>query len=276
MPKLSRILIYPIKSISGISVENWPLDHKGLRFDREWMLVDPELNFLSQRQLPAMALIKTQISEQQLIVSAPQQADLHLPLTISGHEPRLSVTVWHDRCEAIAISDHADAWFSNVLQRPCRLVRHAPDDIRRVDPDYALPQDQTAFSDGFPLLLLGEQSLTALSQAVGQDLNMLRFRPNLVVDDCAAYAEDYWRRIQIGDIQLRLPKPCSRCSVPAIDPLNAQIGKEPLTTLNRMRRANGKVYFGQNALHDQTGRLQVGDTLTVLESGIQQPDLSRI
>jgi uncharacterized protein YcbX len=89
----------------------------------------------------------------------------------------------------------------------------------------------------------------------------------LVISGCDAYAEDFWREIQIGNIDFRLPKPCSRCSVPAINPNTAEVGKEPLTTLNRLRKANGKIYFGQNALHNSCGELKMGDAVIVKRRG---------
>jgi uncharacterized protein len=110
-----------------------------------------------------------------------------------------------------------------------------------------------------------------LNQAMQLDLAMARFRPNLVVSGCDAYAEDFWRQITIGNIGFRLPKPCSRCSVPTIDPVTGKTGKEPLTTLNRLRKWQNKVYFGQNALHDDLGVLSVGDNVQINLTGTQQP-----
>lgn len=273
MPTLSQIIVYPIKSAAGISVERWPLDQCGLKFDRHWMLIDENHHFLSQRQLPKMALIQVRIDEQQLIVSAPGQSDLPIPLAPAPDAQAVDVEIWHDQCVGLTVSAMADQWFSAFLQRSCRLVSHAPTDVREVDPDYALPQDQTAFSDGFPMLLIAENSLNALNEAMALDFSMARFRPNLVVSDCPAYAEDSWRRIEINNIRMRLPKPCSRCAVPTIDPLTAETGKEPLTTLNRLRKWNGKVYFGQNVLHDQIGWIQIGDRVAIVESGAPQPPL---
>lgn len=273
MPILSEIFIYPVKSLAGIRVEHWPVDHKGLLYDRKWMLIDGDRQFLSQRRLPKMALIKTRIEDQQLILSAPNQADLALPLQAQDGDD-IEVVVWHDQCIAKTCGDNADAWLSDFLQTDCRLVYQTDDDIRKVDPNYALDSDQTSFSDGFPFLIVSENSLNALNQAMPLAIDIIRFRPNLVVTDCDSYAEDTWRRLTINDIGFRLPKPCSRCSVPTIDPLTAETGKEPLTTLNRLRKWQNKVYFGQNALHDKLGSLSVGQTVLIDEIGEPQPPLS--
>lgn len=236
------------------------------------MLIDEHGQFLSQRSLPKMALIKTALTSEQLVLSAPNQPDLSLSLAPTGGEI-IDSTIWHDQCAARHISKEADLWFSRFLEADCRLV-YLPDEvIRPVDTEYALATDQTSFSDGFPFLLIGENSLVALNQAMQLDLSMARFRPNLVIAGCPSYAEDSWREIRIGDINFRLPKPCSRCSVPTIDPETAQTGKEPLTTLNRLRKWQNKVYFGQNAIHDQCGTLSVGNSVKITQLGKNQPPL---
>jgi len=272
MPILSQIHVYPVKSLAGFQVQNWPVTRTGLQYDRQWMLVDEQGKFLSQRRLPKMALIKTRIADQQLVLSAAGQSDLVLPLHGNAGEV-LPVEVWGDVCQAQHCGEQADAWLSRILNAPCRLVYHPDDQVRPVDPDYANIGDETAYSDGFPFLLVSEASLAALNAAMSLNLAMIRFRPNLVVADCLAYAEDYWRQVAMNGIRFRLPKPCSRCSVPTIDPDTAETGKEPLTTLSRLRQWQKKVYFGQNALHDNLGVLQVGCEVQVLESGVAQPPL---
>jgi uncharacterized protein len=269
---LSDIYIYPVKSLAGIRVSSWPVVETGVKYDRKWMLIDADRQFLSQRRLPKMALIKTVLTENTLILSALGMDALSLPL-----EPMpgdiINSTIWHDQVDTIAVSVEADEWFSRFLNVECRLVYQPDAVIRPVNPDFANPEDQTALSDGFPFLLVSENSLAALNQAMQLDLAMARFRPNLVVSGCDAYAEDFWRQITIGNIGFRLPKPCSRCSVPTIDPVTGKTGKEPLTTLNRLRKWQNKVYFGQNALHDGLGVLSVGDSVQINLTGTQQPPL---
>ncbi|MDD2759767.1 MAG: MOSC domain-containing protein [Methylomonas sp.] len=272
MPLLSQIYIYPIKSLAGIGVESWPVDVNGLRYDRKWMLVDDQQQFLSQRRLPKMALLKPSITEDGLSVSAPGQDDLKLPLQ-STDGSDIEVRIWHDLCLAMTVSDLADDWFSRFLGTRCRLVYHPDNRRRQIDQRYARPTDQTAFSDGFPFLIVSENSVNALNAALTQKVGVNRFRPNLVVSECEAYAEDAWRRIGINGIEFRLPKPCSRCAVPGIDPETAQSDKEPLATLSRLHNWEKQVYFGQNALHDQGGELAVGNRVDILETGPRQPPI---
>ncbi len=269
---LSQINIYPVKSLAGINLNSWPVTEKGLKYDRKWMLIDHNRQFLSQRVLADMALINTALTDKYLILSAPEMENLYLDLDPFEGEV-ISSTIWHDQCNALGVSKEADQWLSQFLKQDCRLVYQPDDLVRPVDPDYAKPGDKVAFSDGFPFLIVSENSLSTLNNQMQLNLPMTRFRPNLVISGCPEYAEDSWRIISIGTIDFRLPKPCSRCSVPTIDPETARTGKEPLTTLNRTRKWQNKVYFGQNALHDQTGHLTVGDRITVKLTGPNQPPL---
>jgi len=267
---LSEIIIYPVKSLTGISVGTWPVITTGLLYDRKWMLIDTERQFLSQRKLPKMALIKTALTDTHLILSASGMESLLIPLFQTDGE-MVNSKVWHDQCDARSVSLEADQWLSHFLKIECRLVYQPDEMIRKVDPNYAYPTDNVAFSDGFPFLIISESSLASLNQEMQLNLSMSRFRPNLVISGCPGYAEDSWREISIGAIDFRLPKPCSRCSVPAIDPETAEIGKEPLTTLSRIRKWDNKIYFGQNALHNQRGLLTIGDTVKVKVMGAKQP-----
>jgi len=269
---LSEIIIYPVKSLTGISVGTWPVITTGLLYDRKWMLIDTERQFLSQRKLPKMALIKTALTETHLILSASGMESLLIPLFQTDGE-MVNSKVWHDQCDARSVSLEADQWLSHFLKIECRLVYQPDEMIRQVDQNYAYPTDNVAFSDGFPFLIISESSLASLNQEMQLNLSMSRFRPNLVISGCPGYAEDSWREISIGAIDFRLPKPCSRCSVPAIDPETAEMGKEPLTTLSRIRKWDNKIYFGQNALHNQRGLLTIGDAVKVKVMGAKQPPL---
>lgn len=269
---LSAINVYPVKSLAGISVDNWPVDSTGLRYDRQWMLIDENNSFLSQRKIPKMALIKTAIRNERLILSTPDGSQIQLPLHPAITE-KVKISIWHDQYHAGIVNREADEWLSEFLGVNCRLVYHPADSIRQVDQDYARSDDQTAFSDGFPFLILSEASLHSLNSEMLQTISMARFRPNLVISGCAPYAEDTWREISINGIGFRLPKPCSRCKITTIDPETATSGQEPLTTLNKLRKWNKQVYFGQNALHDTCGKLSIGDSVHIGQTGPNQPPL---
>jgi len=263
--ELSGLYTYPVKSARGLVLEEVEVASRGMRWDRHWMLVDQDGRFVTQRQRPRMALIGCAVAGDQLLLSAPGMDDLALPVA-SAEAQRLQVRIWNDRCLAASSGRQAANWLSRFLGAEVRLVYLPEQRIRSLDPVYARPEDQTGFADGFPFLLVSEASLSDLNRRLERPLSMRRFRPNLVVRGCQPYAEDRWRRIRIGDIQFRVVKPCSRCIITTVDPDTGQRdGDEPLRTLRRYRQGDNKVFFGQNLIHDDTGRLQLGDPVEVVE-----------
>ncbi|HEY1013483.1 MAG TPA: MOSC N-terminal beta barrel domain-containing protein [Herpetosiphonaceae bacterium] len=263
--RLAALYRYPIKSCKGFALDTAELDARGLADDRRLMVVDAAGRFLTQRELPRMALIEPRLAGAELTVRAPGAPDLTIACADDG--PRLRVTIWGDQCLAADQGAEAARWFSAALGLDCRLVRIAPEETRLVTPDYApRPTDQVGFADGFPLLLIGQESLDDLNRRLDHPLPMNRFRPNLVVAGAAPYAEDSWTRIEIGGIGFDLVKPCARCAITTTDQATAERGKEPLRTLAGYRRVGDKVMFGQNVVHDRAGSLRVGDEVRVLAS----------
>lgn len=265
---LSSLHLYPVKSCAGISVPEVELDRFGPVGYRRWMLVDRAGDFLTQRTLPGMALVRVEPGEGGGLRLVHQGASLDVD--VPGPEaPRAEVRVWSEQVPAADAGDRVAAWLSARLQRPCRLVYMPDDTRRRVDPDYARRQETVGFADGFPLLLISAASLAALNARLTEPVSMNRFRPNLVVSGCDAFAEDQWRRIRIGDVELDVAKPCGRCVIPAIDQASARRNPIVTRTLASFRRLDGQVLFGQNLLYAQpevgrAGRLAVGDELVVL------------
>lgn len=264
--ELSGLFHYPVKSMRGLALKGGQVDARGLRWDRHWMLVDADGQFVTQRRQPRMALIDCLLEAGGLRLHAPGMPTLELaPGAEEGK--LLAVQVWNDSLDALACGSVADEWCSRFLGLPVRLVAMDAGVVRRLDPGYAQPDDQTGFADGFPFLLISEASLEDLNHRLKRPLPMQRFRPNLVVRGCEPYAEDRWRRIRIGDIEFRVVKPCSRCVIPSIDPATGERdGNEPLQTLSAYRRRGNKVYFGQNLIHDRRGRLALGMEVEVLET----------
>ncbi|MCF9011005.1 MOSC domain-containing protein, partial [Pseudomonas carnis] len=121
--------------------------------------------------------------------------------------------------------------------------------------------------DGYPLLLIGQGSLDDLCEKIGRPMQMLRFRPNLVIEGAEAFAEDGWKRLRIGDVEFRVVKPCSRCILTTVDPQTGERSpdREPFATLETYRKTEKGAMFGQNLVNDGIGRLEVGMPVTVLE-----------
>ena len=263
-PELSDIIIYPVKSAREIYLKNSNLEQRGLVHDRRWMVVDDSSQFITQRTNPEMALLKTEIVARTLILNAPGMAELKLPLFQTEGLPQ-TVEIWGDRCEALAAYKQAEIWISDYLGKRCNFVFMPDHSNRHVDQDYAIGKNQVAFSDGFPLLLISESSLFDLNKRVPEKITMKRFRPNLVIKNTDPYQEDNWGAIRIGDCELQIVKPCSRCVMTTVDPETGEFsGSEPLQTLAKYRKFNGKIVFGQNLIPSSSGKLEVGMKVEVL------------
>ena len=265
MYKVEQINIFPLKSATGLALDEAQLGPRGFVWDRNWMLVDIDGKFLTQRQLPKMTLIKTQLDDGQLVLTAPGMKPLALPLLPEGEV--MPVVIWEDKVNARLVSDEANLWCSQFLQTTCYLVAMPSDEARIVDQTFAQAEDETGFADGFPLLLISTASLDDLNSRLEEKVPMIRFRPNLVVSGCQAYEEDQWNQIKVGDVEFRVVKPCSRCVIPTVDPATGLKHKntEPLRTLSSFRKGeDGKVYFGQNIIHDQQGIIRLGDSVEVI------------
>jgi uncharacterized protein YcbX len=260
---LSALYRYPVKSLRGQGLDALDVGPRGPLADRQWMVVDADGRFLTQRQLPRMCLVETELDAGGgLHLRAPGMPELAVAAGAGG---RVAVRVWSDHVTARPAGPDADRWLSEFLDTDCRLVRFADDVVRPVDPDYARPGDQVGFADGFPFLLISESSLADLNGRLERPIEMRRFRPNLVVSGCAPHAEDGWRRIRIGQLRFRVAKPCARCIIPTIDIDTGERADEPLRTLMTYRRRDNKILFGQNLVHDGEGRLAVGMPVEVLD-----------
>jgi MOSC domain-containing protein len=254
--KIDALYVYPIKSCHGIAVDAARVTARGLEHDRRWMVTDVGGTFLTIRTIPEMTLVKLAIGEHGLVVTRDNHEPLALPF-VYADGPRVGVEVWGDEVEAVR-HEQGSLWFSRALGQRVQLVC-MPDDSRRVvDPDYARDGDIVSFADGFPLLVVNRASLVAL----GDDVDVRRFRPNVLVSGAAAWAEDGWRALSSGGVTLRTPKPCARCSIPGVDPDSAATTKEPLRTLATLRTRDHKTLFGINAIPDGTGTLRVGDDVS--------------
>ncbi|HEY9697387.1 MAG TPA: MOSC domain-containing protein [Trichocoleus sp.] len=262
-PLVTGIYLYPVKSCRGIAVSASDLTTWGLQWDRNWMVVTPQGRFLTQRELPQMALIETRIAPDALELSAPEMPRLRVPLTLEATES-LDVVVWGDACQAIDQGEAAAQWFSQFLGRACRLVRIGEAYQRLVDPTYSSEAAQVSFADGYPLLIISEASLADLNQRLAEPLPMNRFRPNLVVSGCDAYAEDRWQTIEINGVQFDGVKLCTRCAITTTSQETGVRGVEPLPTLATYRQVKKGVIFGQNLVHRGLGQLTVGSEVKIL------------
>ncbi|MCB0548672.1 MAG: MOSC domain-containing protein [Phaeodactylibacter sp.] len=246
---ITSLLTYPIKSLAGISLPRARVEKRGLAYDRRWMLVDRDGLFISQREIPELALLLPDFTVHNLIIRHRFEGlePLSIPLHPPPESPAMEVQVWDDRCTALQVSREADEWFSDVLHTQCHLVYLPDESIRPVNPSYGRPGEITSFADSCPLLVIGEASLADLNARLEEPVPMNRFRPNIVFAGGQPYEEESWKSFHIGDVQFRGIRPCARCQITTINQDTAEMGREPLRTLSTYRRQGHKILFGLNA-----------------------------
>jgi uncharacterized protein YcbX len=256
---VASLHLHPIKSCAGIAVDEALLIETGFEFDRAWMVVDSQGEFVSQREQPRLALVKPTLRSDDVMLRAPGMLALHL-LRGSAEAP-CRVKVWDDTVAAYDMGDLAAQWFSDFLGQRVRLARFDPAERRLCDPRWTGAfEAEAAFADGFPLLVTSTASLAELNRrlvASGHDaVTMQRFRPNIVLDGVlGAHGEDFIDELSIdsidGPVLLKLVKPCGRCSIPDVDPASAAQGHAVADTLATYRaepRIGGGLAFGMNAI----------------------------
>ncbi|MGE8362110.1 MOSC domain-containing protein [Pseudomonas sp.] len=267
MLRLAGLYRYPLKSAIAEPLDSIGLDALGVVGDRRWMLVDAQNGrFLTQRALPHMSQLRARWNlAGGLTLSAAGRPDLDVALPGADDALR-GVFIWSDSLQVPDAGDEAAEWLSDFIGKACRLVHVTAERARFIQGNLSA-EEKVGFADGFPLLLIGQASLDDLSARVGRPLEMLRFRPNLVIEGAEAYAEDSWRRIRIGEVEFSVAKGCTRCILTTIDPQTGERSRdrEPLTTLKTYREREGEVYFGQNLINLGQGQLQVGMPVEVLE-----------
>ena len=243
------LFIYPLKSGRGIPQARVRLASTGFEWDRHWMAASPNGVFMSQRTEPRLALIEVEIGTDNLTLRAPGVEPLRIPLQPQGEAK--PAEVWKSAISALDQGDEAAAWLSQVLGKEARLLRISPVLDRRANPQYAgeTPAPVT-FTDGFPILVVNLASLTHLNTRMPQPVPMERFRPNIVLEGLEPFAEDRIGLLHIGNITLRLVKPCTRCIITSTDQRTGELSTNPLPILRQFRfdKALMGVTFGENAV----------------------------
>jgi uncharacterized protein YcbX len=271
--RIARLFVYPVKSCAGAPLQEAVLTETGLDLDRAWMVVDEHGEFVSQRELPRMALIRPQMKQHEVVLRAPGMLALHL--SVDAVEEPARVRVWDDEVPAYDMGKLAAQWFSDFLGQKVRLARFDPEHRRLSDPGWTGGVEApNQFSDGYPLLVLGQASLEGLNArlvAAGQaPVGIERFRPNIVLEGLEAHDEDRLQLLDIaaqGPVRLKPVKPCARCPIPDIDPATAERGTAVTDALRAYRsddRVRGALTFGMNAivLEGDGQLLRVGQAVT--------------
>jgi len=265
---VSMLYCYPVKSCRGISLDEAIISEMGIKYDRQWMVINEDGSFVAQRGdastgatgIKSMCLIEPQILKDYLFLTAPAMAPLLLPL--AGYDGiEKSVHIWESTCMGIDQGDEAAQWFSEFLSREIpgnyRLVR-MPDNGNRITEK---GNDKVAFADAYPFLLTSEETLKHLNGLMDEVLPMNRFRPNIVFRGGVPLDEDTIGSFKINGIDFIGIKRCGRCPITTINQLTGETGKEPLRTLASYNKKGNNVYFGMYLTHSGTGIVKPGDKL---------------
>ena len=265
--KISQLFIYPVKSLGGISIERSEVTDRGLAYDRRWMLVDENNQFLTIREYPKMTQLHLEILDSGLQIKSVEQ-DTSLKISFDSHENALEkATIWNADVLAYSYKNVVNEWFGDVLGGKCKLVYMPDSSYRPVDTTsgYHPVDKQVSFADAYPFLLLSEESMNDLNTRFEEPMSILRFRPNIVFQGGTAYQEDSMNDFSINGIQFTGLENCARCGIPNVNPLDGTVHplKEPLRSLSKYRLRNKNIEFGRNVVHSNTGFIQVGDEINV-------------
>ena len=277
MIQVTDIYIYPVKSLKGIPLKEAETGSRGFKYDREWMITDSDYQFLTQREIEAMATITVSIAKDFLLLQSSKGNELKIDLS-AKREGSVQVSVWRDTCDAFDEGEAASYWLTDELGywqgKTLRLVRFCSDRKRPVPTKYLHGREaESSFSDQFPYLITSWDSLKKLNEGLRengkQEVTMARFRPNIVVNDIASIENQTSLDLisQDGNYEFGLRKPCKRCKITTINQDSGEIidFKEPLSTLTSLKFSseNYGAFFGQNAilLSDQDCVVSVGDLL---------------
>jgi MOSC domain-containing protein len=263
--RVSGLFIYPIKGCRGHAVDELSVDRLGAVGDRRLLLVSPSGRFITQREVSRLATIVPRVTGSCLHVEAPWSEPLELRVDAEG--PERAVTIWKDTLTAHDQGDEAAAWFSAAAGSACRLVAWGQASRRPLDPRYApRPDCETAFTDGYPLLAVTEESFDDVNWRLQHPITIGRFRPNIVLAGMRAWDEDAWRTVTFSGLTCDVVKPCDRCVVTTVDQETGDHDRhqEPLRTLRTFRKVEGRgVLFGQNLVPRDPGVVHMDESVTV-------------
>lgn len=279
--KVTDLFVYPIKSCRGIRSPLVSVTPTGFIGDRQFMLVNEQGLFLTQRDYPILARVKVILTDDHVCLSIDDELTSALTFLPINEGNLIKVKVWGDETLAIDQGDEVANWFKQVLNfdhsLKCHLVKQSAKHLRLIDHKYATKKNQSvSFADGFPFLLTTSASLDDLNQRLeakypdqNQTIPMNRFRPNIVIETHQSFIESSWQTIKIGEVLFSLVKPCSRCIITTIDQVTGARNqlKEPLLTLTSFRQVkNQRVMFGENMIAENTGLIKEGDIVEVIKS----------
>ncbi|TNG94115.1 MOSC domain-containing protein [Pasteurellaceae bacterium USgator11] len=263
MSHITQINLYPIKSTQPITVSKALVQPYGLEFDRTFMLTEPDGSFISARKDGELFAFSAVPSAQGLHIH--HQDGSSVTALYHDFSRQAECQVWGNHFDSLLANDNINSWFSEKLQRAVQLRWLGFEPQRRIK---RYPEQALSFADGYPLLLTNLQSLASVQQHCPVEISMTQFRANLVIDNAAAFSENQWQKIRIGEVEFINAKPCIRCILTTRDPQTAELQRnmEPFRTLKKhFADSQGQPVFGINLVPLNCGMIRIGDSLQILE-----------
>lgn len=262
---LDAINVYPVKSIAGVELSSAWVEKQGLSFDRRFMVADTNGRMVTAREHHQMVRVKAALHPSGLVLTYPEAKESLMLRFDEFDMAEVECTVWSDTFTSYSTHEKANQWFSFIIGKPVQLLFTGEQSNRQREKI----QTNVSFADGYPLLLISQASLDELNERGPVQHSMEQFRPNIVVSDTEAFAEDSWKRIRIGEVEFEIVKPCMRCVLTTVNPKTAMRSEknEPLNTLSKFRAdQTGGIFFGQNVVAKNEGMIRTGDVVEVLET----------
>ena len=262
--KISDIIHYPVKSLAGNRLQVSEVDNRGLKDDRRLMLIDENNSFVSQRTYPLLSQIEAGITED-FIILHDRRNDQMIKHPFELELQKTTVKIWGENETAHQfVNKQMDEWISEHIGGKLRFVYMDESDHRQINPEYAEKDELVSFADGYPILIATTASLAAFNSTLSSAISIDHFRPNIVIENDIPWEEDNWNRIRIGEVVIRIAKPCARCIVTNIDPKTGVSENKVLVGLGKIRLVDNKVLFGVNAIAEKMGTIKVGDKVELI------------
>ena len=263
MPTISTITVYPLKSAAGITLQEAEVTDSGLANDREWMVLDGDRTYVSQREFSKLALVQPAMKEGELWLSAPQMGEIAVPMAPGTP---VACSLFGEECRAFTTNAAIDGWISDYLGVKASIVSRDKGFLRKGGVQYPERDDRpTSFVDNYGILIISQASLDDLNTRLDEPVPMNRFRPNIVIDGIDAYVEEDAEGFSSETVTLSLTNVCTRCVIPNINQSTASVGREPFKTLSAFRfdDAYRGVRFGAYAAvaAGTGGKLRVGSPI---------------
>ena len=264
---IESLFIYPVKSLAGIPVDKSNAEIRGFQYDRRWMVTDASGNYLSQKTLPAMALLKTSLTDNGILIQpGDSRSDpVLVPFKSPSHDV-IKVKIFDDTVEAMETDPAISRWLSGFLGLSCKLVYMEESTNRYVSRKYSIHQETVSFANSFPYLIISQASFDDLNNRLTKKIPVNRFRPNLVIGGGDPYFEDGIDELSAGEVHFKCMKPCARCKIITVNQETALLDDEPLSVLSSYRKSDNDINFGYRSLCLKEGEVHVGDPVTILSA----------